>query len=142
MYSSIILAFNGTDWGQSQSHNQCSWSHDPHLIPRTLVYDAKFVTHSTANFDLQSQVHIYSYGTAVTTCGNEVLQSESVRQKLRMKTCHLSVSLLAVASHSVHISSALSTTVDFTFYIPIIMIRSLQFKPTKCSHFAIITIMF
>ena len=164
------------------------------MIPRTLAQDAKFLSHSTANFDLQPRFHFVKYGTAVTactrwadvvqtdarqllgirgwrskaanrdewrrlmreakawkglqrhrwmvaTCGNEVLQSTLVRQKLRMKICHLSVSLPVVPSHSVHIRSALSRTVDFTFYIPSIMIRLLQCKPTKCTHFSIITFM-
>jgi len=91
IYYSIILTFNGTDWGQSQSYSQCSWSQDPHTIPRTLAYDAKFLSHSTANFDLQPRFHIYKYGIAVRTCGSGVLQIISVRQKPRMKTCHLSV---------------------------------------------------
>jgi len=62
-----------------------------------------------------------------------VLQINSARQKLRTKTCHVLVSLLVVPSHSVHIKSALSRTVDFTFYIPSIMVRLLQYKPTKCT---------
>ena len=68
-----------------------AWSQDPHLIPRTVYYDAWVLTHSTANFDLKPLLHIFKNGTVVTTCGNLVLPSNSARQKMRMKTRHLSV---------------------------------------------------